>query len=85
MISLITARSLFSNTVDAARRGKLDWGDMRQARTRLTDMRDHLRGRERRQIDLYLTMLSDEWAAAASSNRLLAAKPLGQEMISTLT
>jgi hypothetical protein len=60
------ARDLFSRTVHEARLGCIDGIGIKRAIDRLARVRDRKRGRERRQIELYLGLLEDEWQDATA-------------------
>jgi hypothetical protein len=60
-MTVAEARDLFSRTVHDARMGCIDPRGISAAMERLSRMRDRLRGRERRQVELYLGLLEDEW------------------------
>jgi hypothetical protein len=60
-MTVAEARDLFSRTVHDARIGCIDGPAIRRAMDRLARIRDRMRGRERRQIELYLGLLEDEW------------------------
>lgn len=60
-MTLNDARTLFSRTVHEVRLGTLDAAGVREARAQLVAIRDRLNGRARQQVELYLSMLDDDW------------------------
>jgi hypothetical protein len=60
-MTLNEARTRFTRTVHEARLGTLDAARMREARAHLLAIRDGLGGRDRRQVEIYLSMLVHEW------------------------
>ena len=66
-MSVEEARALFSRTVHAARLGTLDEPAARAALAGLAAIRDRLEGVRRRQVDLYMRLLEQEWVDAAAA------------------
>jgi hypothetical protein len=78
-MSVEEARALFSRTVHAARLGTLDEPGARAAVAELAAIRDRLDGPRRRQVDLYLRLLEQEWVDTAAAVPGQESGPLHQQ------
>lgn len=61
-MSVNEARSVFGRTLERARRGRAGPDEVGRALASLDAIRRQLEGGERRQVELYLGVLEDEWA-----------------------
>jgi hypothetical protein len=59
--SIESARAIFSAAAREIRQGADAPRTLREALRQLASIRDRLRGRERRQVEIYIGLLQDEW------------------------
>ena len=68
-MSVNEARTVFGRTMERARTGRAGPDEIGRALATLDAIRRQLEGGERRQVELYLGVLEDEWADQVAATR----------------
>lgn len=74
-MSVNEARTVFGRTLQRARAGRVGPEEIGRALTSLDAIRRQLEGGERRQVELYLGVLEDEWADQMAAAHIEDAPP----------